>query len=214
MRMGRRPILSRAAMSEPSRFMMMRVTEPSIISCACRMPSTRDSFWLMSAAISSVELTSPRAHRHELPLVAVQAAADELVGVVDGVHGGDGVRAQLRAHEQGLGVLVADAADGARAVEVLDVALEARAERGVLNGVDLALEAAVVVEYDHACPARPQMRVIVNAKELVQHHVSVGCHAKESAHVRSFRTVVQRPCSLRPAGPAAARAAWPKGRAR
>ena len=59
MRMGRRPILSRAAMSEPSRFMMMRVTEPSIISCACRMPSTRDSFWLMSAAISSVELTSP-----------------------------------------------------------------------------------------------------------------------------------------------------------
>ena len=39
--------------------MMSTVSDPSMVSCANLMPSTRLSFWLMSMAVSSVEFTAP-----------------------------------------------------------------------------------------------------------------------------------------------------------
>ena len=56
---GKRPILSRAAMIWPSCVMMSSVSDPSMDSCACLMPETKSSFWLMSAATSSVVFTLP-----------------------------------------------------------------------------------------------------------------------------------------------------------
>ena len=52
-------MLSRAAMIVPSLVMMSRVSEPSMTLWACLMPSTKLSFWLMSAATSSVVFTAP-----------------------------------------------------------------------------------------------------------------------------------------------------------
>ena len=102
--------------------------------------------------------------------------------VVDGAHGGEGEGAQMAADEQRLGVGVADAADAARAVESRQVVLEARAEGGVLDGVDLALEPVALVDEDKPRPARAQMRVIVDAEEHVQHHVAFRCCPEETAH--------------------------------
>ena len=59
MRTGRRPTLSRAAMIDPSSFMIKSVSDPSITSWANWMPDTKSSFWLISAATSSVEFTAP-----------------------------------------------------------------------------------------------------------------------------------------------------------
>ena len=39
--------------------MMSSVSDPSMDSCACLMPETKSSFWLMSAATSSVVFTLP-----------------------------------------------------------------------------------------------------------------------------------------------------------
>ena len=55
---GSRPSLSRAAMM-PSGVRIRMVVEPLITSWAWRMPSTRVSHWLMSAATSSVSLILP-----------------------------------------------------------------------------------------------------------------------------------------------------------
>ena len=43
----------------PSWVMMSSVSDPSMDSCACLMPETKSSFWLMSAATSSVVFTLP-----------------------------------------------------------------------------------------------------------------------------------------------------------
>ncbi len=56
---GRRPTLSRAAISVPSSFNRRMDAVPSIWFCAKRMPSVKLLFWLMSAAISAVEFTAP-----------------------------------------------------------------------------------------------------------------------------------------------------------
>ena len=56
---GRRPMLSRAAMILPSLVMMSSVSDPSMAFWACLMPETKSSFWLMSAATSSVVFTLP-----------------------------------------------------------------------------------------------------------------------------------------------------------
>ena len=50
---------SRAAMMSPSSVIMSNVSDPSIFDWAYWMPATRSSFWLMSAATSSVEFTAP-----------------------------------------------------------------------------------------------------------------------------------------------------------
>jgi len=83
-------------------------------------------------------------------------------------------RSQVGAHQQGLGIAVADAADAAASVEVRQIRLKLGAEGGILNVVNLALEAVRGVIDDHAAPAGAQMRVIVYSEKNVKHAVPLG----------------------------------------
>ena len=115
--------------------------------------------------------------------MVVEVVLDELLRVVDDAHRGDGEHPQVGAHQQGLGIAVADAADAALAVEVGQVLLELGAEGGVLDGVDLPLEAVGLIVDDHAAPAGAQVGVVVHAEENVKGDVSMGDRAKKTAHV-------------------------------
>ena len=107
---------------------------------------------------------------------------DQLLRVVDDAHGGDGVKPQVGPHQQGLGVGVADAADAALAVKLGQVLFKFGSERSVLNGVDLPLEAVLLIVDQHAAPAGPQVGVVVHSEENVQGHVLVCYCAKKAAH--------------------------------
>ena len=98
---------------------------------------------------------------------------DQLLGVVDDAHRGDGVQSQVGPYQQGLGVSVADAADAAAPVEIGQILLKLGAEGGVLNGVDLPLEPIFGVMDDHAAPPGAQVGVIVHSKEDIQGHILV-----------------------------------------
>ena len=104
------------------------------------------------------------------------------LGIVDGTDGRDSEGAQMRAHEQRLRVGVRDASDGARAVEAHDVVLEFRAERRVLDRVNLTLVAILVVKHDHARSTRAEMRVVIDAEENIHHHVALGNRSEKAAH--------------------------------
>ena len=122
------------------------------------------------------------AHGHELMAVVGEVALNELLGVVDDAHRGDGVQPQVGAHQQGLGIGVADAADAAVAVEVGQIPLKLGAEGGVFNVVDLALKAVLLVVYDHAAPAGAQVGVVIHSEENIQRHVPLGDGAKKASH--------------------------------
>jgi len=80
-------------------------------------------------------------------------------------------------------------------VEALQVVFEARAERRVLDRVDLALEASFLrIVEDHACAFRSQVGVVVHAEEHVQHHVVMRRRPKESAHCLPFVVPAANPC--------------------
>ena len=112
------------------------------------------------------------AHGHELVAVVGEVAVHQGLGVLDDAHGGDGVQPQVGAHQQGLGVRVADTADAGAAPEPGQILLELGAEGGVLNVVDLPVKAGSVPVIDgHAAPAGAQVGVVVRAEEHVQHHV-------------------------------------------
>ena len=87
-------------------------------------------------------------------------------------------------HQQGLGVRVADAADAAVAVELGDILLKFGPEGGVLNIVDLALEAVLLIVYDHASPAGAQVGVVVHAEKDVEHAIPLGDCSEKSAQNR------------------------------
>ena len=88
----------------------------------------------------------------------------------------------MGADQQGLGVGVADAADAGVAVEVGEVLFELGAEGGVLDVVDLALEAVPLIVDRHTAPLGAQVGVVVGAEEEVQHAVLPGDGAEEAAH--------------------------------
>ena len=111
---------------------------------------------------------------HELLAAAGEVLLDELFGIVDDADRRKGERAQMAAHDKRLRVGVADAADAGIAGEVGQVIFEARAERGVRNRVDFALEALLLVVKYEACR---------HPEEHVQYHVVMRCRAEESAHV-------------------------------
>ena len=69
-----------------------------------------------------------RAHGHELVAVVGEVALHQRVGIVDDAHGGDGVQAQVGAHQQGLGIGVADTADAGAAVKFRQILVELGAE--------------------------------------------------------------------------------------
>ena len=69
--------------------------------------------------------------------VVGEIGIDQLIDVVDDTHRADGVQAQMGAHQQRLGVGVADAAHADVALELMQRAFKFRAEGGVFNIVDL-----------------------------------------------------------------------------
>jgi len=62
------------------------------------------------------------------------------------------------------------------------VVLEAGAERGVLDGVNLALETLVLVEEDQTRALRAEMRMVINAEEHVVDHISLGSCTAKTTH--------------------------------
>ena len=122
------------------------------------------------------------AHSHKLA-AAVEIFLHQLLGVVDDTHGRDGVQAQMGAHQQGLWVGVADAADPRVAMKFRQILLKLGAEWGVLNGVDLPLEAVLRVIDNHTAPAGAQVGVVIHAEENVKGYVVLRDRAKKTAHV-------------------------------
>ena len=108
-------------------------------------------------------------------------SVDELGGVVDDAHGGDGIKPQMRAHQQRLRIAVRNTADGAAAVEAVYVGLEFRAEGCGFDVVDLPLEGAAIA-HGHAAPAGAQMGVVIHPEENVKTDVAVGDRAEKPAH--------------------------------
>ena len=66
--------------------------------------------------------------------------------------------------------------------EAHDVVLEFRAERRVLDRVNLTLVAILVVKHDHTRSTRAEMRVVIDAEENIHHHVALGNRSKKAAH--------------------------------
>ena len=127
-----------------------------------------------------------RAHGHELVAVVGEVFLDQLLRIVDDAHRGDGVQAQVGPHQQGLGVGVADAADAALAVKLGQVLFKFGSERSVLNGVDLPLEAVLLIVDQHAAPAGAQVGVVIHSEKDIQGYVLVCCCAEKAAHRSSF----------------------------
>ena len=129
-----------------------------------------------------------RAHRHKLRAALLEIRLDQLVGVIDDADRGDGERPVLAAHQKRLRIGVADAPDTARAVKALEVLVEARAERRVLDGVNFFLKPARPLAEHHARSTRAQMRMVVDAKKHIEYHVAARSRPKETAHRDLSRT--------------------------
>ncbi len=122
------------------------------------------------------------AHGHELVAVVGKVPLYQLFGVLNDAHGRDGVQPQMGAHQQGLGIRIADAADARPPVERGKILLELGAEGGVFNVVDLPVETLLPIVDGHAAPASAQVGVVVRAEEHIQHHVPLGNRTKKTAH--------------------------------
>ena len=128
------------------------------------------------------DIHTSAAQREELLALFRKIVLHQLVGIVDDTDRHDGVEAQMRAHEQRLGVAVADAAKARVTAEIRKVALELRPEGGVLNIMDLPLEALFPVKENHTTPACAEVGMIVRAKEDVQGNIAVGYRSEKAAH--------------------------------
>ena len=96
----------------------------------------------------------------------------QFIGIIDYTDGGNGIKAQMGADEQGLRVNVADAAKAAAAVEVLQVVFKLGAEGGVLDIVDLPLISLFEIVDAHAAAFGAEVGVIVYAEKDVEHDVA------------------------------------------
>ena len=102
--------------------------------------------------------------------------------VIDEAHHGDGIKAQMRAHQQRLGITGADAADTGAAMELLQISGELGAERGALHIVDLALITVFLIVDHHTAAAGTQMGMVVYAEIHVSNDVAVRYRSEEAAH--------------------------------
>ena len=100
-------------------------------------------------------------HGVKMPAAEGQVLLDKGIGVVDDADDADGIGAQVGADEQGLGVGVADAADGRGALHLVKDVLEFGAEGGILDVVNLPLQPNGRGIGRHAAPPCAQMRMIV-----------------------------------------------------
>ena len=103
--------------------------------------------------------------------------------VIDGTNGGDGICAQMGANQQGLGIVVGNAADtGNTAFKFDQVIFKFCTEGCVFNVMDLALEPFFLAVQRHTASFCTQMGMVVYAKENIQNAVVLTCYAKKTAH--------------------------------
>ena len=121
-------------------------------------------------------------HGHKLMAMIGKIPLDQFVGIIDNANRCDSKQAQMAAHQQRLGIGIGNAANAAAAVEFGDISLKFGSERGVLNVVDLALEAAHIV-HDHTAPLGTQVGMVVHAEEHIHGYITPGNGAKKTAHV-------------------------------
>ena len=114
--------------------------------------------------------------------VVGEILGDQLLGVVDDAHGGDGVEPQVGADHERLGIRIADAAEAAAAAEGAEVVFKFGAEGRVGNGMDLPFAARVPVPDGHTGIPGTQVAVVVRPEEHIQHHIAVRDRPEESAH--------------------------------
>lgn len=88
----------------------------------------------------------------------------------------------MRAHEQRLGVAVADAAKARVTTEIRKIALELRPKGRVLNIMDLPLEALFLVKENHTTPACAEVGMVVRAEKDVQGDLAVRYPRQKAAH--------------------------------
>ena len=124
-----------------------------------------------------------RAHRHELGLGFLEVPLDQRLGILDDADRGDGKEPQVRAHEQRLRIVVADAADPHVTGHLAHLVFELRPEGRVRDVVDLPLKALFRTVDHHAAVAGAKVRVIVNAKKHVQNAVALGHGSEKTAHL-------------------------------
>ena len=106
----------------------------------------------------------------------------QCIGIVDDADAGDGVDAHVAADHQGLGIGIGNAADAHITVELDQVLFELGTEGGVVNAVDLALEALALIVDNHTCPTGSQVGVVVHAEEDIILDVALCDCAEEAAH--------------------------------
>lgn len=117
-----------------------------------------------------------------MPAAEGQVLLDEGIGVVDDADDADGIGAQVGADEQGLGVGVADTADGRGALHFVKNVLEFGAEGGIFDVVNLPLQPNGRVIGRHAAPACAQMRMIVRAEKHIGNGVVATDGSKKASH--------------------------------
>ena len=123
-----------------------------------------------------------RGHGHELMAGAGEGILHQFLGVVDDAHCGDGEEPQVGAHQQGLGIGIGDTADARAAAEFSQIGLKLGAEGGVLNVVNLALEAPGSVVEHHAAPAVAQVGMIVGTEIDVINAIFAGNRPEKATH--------------------------------
>ena len=128
------------------------------------------------------DIHAAAAQRQKLLALVGEISLHQLVGVVDDADRHDGVQAQMGAHEQRLGVAVADAAEPRVAAEVREVPLKLRPKGRIFNVVYLALEALLLVKEHHSAAARAEVRMIVRAEKDIQRDIAVRDRAEKAPH--------------------------------
>ena len=119
---------------------------------------------------------------HKLMAVVGKIAVNQRVGVGDDAHRGDGIQPQVGAHQQGLGVGVADAAQSRVAGKITQILFKFRAKRGIFNVMNLAVKALIFIQHHHAAPLGTKMGMIVRAEKHIQRHITPGNGTKKTTH--------------------------------
>ena len=132
----------------------------------------------------------------------------DLLQVVNNADRYDGVRAEVRADDERLRLVVADHANPAVALHQLDVVFELRAELRVRNVMNVALEPGPV-QHRQPAPACTEVRMIVRAVKQVVHTVFFRSYPEKTTHeahhsfaLKQLRVISRTDCTG--SGPAAA----------
>ena len=135
-----------------------------------------------------VGIDSAAAHGLKVTAAEGQVLAKQCFRIINDANGADGIGAQLGADQQRLGIGIGNAANGCTALHFAENSIEFGTEGGILDIMNLPLQAQLLVISSHTAPAGTQVRMIVGAEEHIQNAVPVGNCAKETTHCFSSLT--------------------------